>query len=104
MNVFILIFLLILSLVVKAFVFSKMWLWFVVPTFHGIPPISTAKVLIFYLMLFLFMRGEGSKNENEDMLEKLKDKEVFKEQIFETVAGIVFSLIMLLLAYCYYKL
>lgn len=55
-------------------------------------------------MLFLFMRGEGSKNENEDMLEKLKDKEVFKEQIFETVAGIVFSLIMLLLAYCYYKL
>lgn len=55
----------IIGLAIKGFVFSKLWLWFIVPIFH-IKPLRVFEAIGIILLLNLLSSIVNNKGDNED--------------------------------------
>lgn len=68
----------ILTPVINGFVFSKLWLWLIVPTFQLQPLRIIEAIGIIFLINFLFLKkDEGQKANNEDFWKTFAENTIF---------------------------
>lgn len=65
--------LMILSTIVSAFTFVKLWEWFIIPTFHLIELSISQAIGIMILISYLKMRNEIKKQEGDFLVIFLKN-------------------------------